>query len=79
MKKLNYCQGCLGYGYCSSCTVKPVIEEIIVCDTCGESLEMADIKLIVPIKLNYMFTDYDFCGLKCLFKFIAAENAKESK
>ena len=74
MKKLTYCEGCTGYGYCSSCTVKPVMSEITICDTCGNNVGMNGY-----IMLRYNDTNYDFCGLKCLFKFIAAENAKETK
>jgi hypothetical protein len=60
---------------CVHCQQPQIVET--VCDTCGENIDMADIKLIMPIKLNYFLTDYDFCGLNCLFQFISNELEKQ--
>jgi len=79
MKKLVYCDGCK-CGTCNSCGKEPGIKEEYVCDTCGQNLSQG-----IPITVTFGYgssldgTEYNFCNYICLFKFIAAENAKESK
>ena len=53
------------------------------CDVCGID-NLVDCGK-VPITLSFSYgssldgTEYHFCGYICLFKFIAAENTKETK
>lgn len=54
-----------------------ILNYTIICDTCGDNLDMADIKLIMPIKMEYFGTRYDFCNFKCLSDFINNELKKE--
>ena len=63
--------------YCVTCR-QPEYET--VCDTCGDNLDMCDIKLMTPpIKLVYDGIECDFCNLKCLSDFINLEFTKEKK
>jgi len=76
MKKLIYCNDC-NRNACNSCSKQIVVDETTVCDTCGAALENQ--ALSDRITLIVGDTDYDFCSLVCIFKFIAAENAKEKQ
>jgi hypothetical protein len=79
MKKIIYCNEC-NCGKCNSCSNQVVVDEITICDTCGETL-----KLGTPIELSFGYSssldgnDYDFCGLKCANIFLNAELKKEQK
>jgi hypothetical protein len=55
-----------------------------VCDVCGNQLSChgynaREIGSPFPLELIIYNSQYNFCNYTCLFKFIAAENAKETK
>jgi hypothetical protein len=79
MKKVIYCDGCLIASCCATCTRKPKIDEIAVCDTCGIHLPIDDYSYQLEIKNSGELTVYDFCGLECATKFLNAELKKEQK
>lgn len=72
MKKIISCKECLH-----------VTSEEVVCDTCGKQLTCSgyyieEIGKMIHIELKINGTDYEFCSLKCLNKFIEDEIKKEN-
>ena len=70
------------YNFCDTCGHQESSEESF-CDTCGKQLSYSTqihyqigYYNIIYLKINH--TDYDFCDLKCLWKFITNEIHKEN-